>query len=226
MNRYKTQIIKTVWLVRHGQSLANVTPVFQAADSPLTEDGIAQVRKFAARIAEIPFDVLISSPYERAKKTAEIISEATGKHIEYSSLFVERMKTSFIEGKPHNDEQARKIFLDGEKSLFTPGLRVNDGENYDDIISRADSALKFLENRSEENILVVTHGIFLRMLLARALFPANLNGAILKDFITATRTANTGLSCLQAQEFPDGKRLWQLLTYNDFAHLQNCITFD
>jgi broad specificity phosphatase PhoE len=219
MGTYQTQIIKNIWFVRHGQSYANVDPVFQGTDSPLTEQGIEQAGKTAARIAKIPFEALISSPYERAKETAEIISEVTGKHIEFSDLFVERMKPSSLNGKPYSDQQALEIFHDWEKSLFASGYRVDDGENYDDITARADRALKFLENRSEENIVVVAHGFFLRIMLARALFSTNLTGAILKDFMIKTRSVNASLTCLQLHEFPDGERLWQLWTDNDFTHL-------
>jgi broad specificity phosphatase PhoE len=48
------------------------------------------------------------------------------------------------------------------QSLSTPGMRVEDGENYDDLLTRADAALALLHDRAESSIVVVTHGYFLR----------------------------------------------------------------
>lgn len=158
---------KVVYLVRHGEGADNTAPVFQSPDSPLTEKGIEQAKKIAQRSANLRFEALISSPFTRAKQTAEEIARTTGIHPEYSELFVERIKPSYVNGKPYTDEKANALWKQWEESLITPGLKVEDGEGFDDILDRAEKALSFLRERPETTLLVVTHGFFLRTMVAR-----------------------------------------------------------
>ena len=61
------------WLVRHGQSAANAgLPATGHATVPLTELGRAQARALALRLKRPP-DLLILSPFLRARATAEPI---------------------------------------------------------------------------------------------------------------------------------------------------------
>ena len=106
----KPRVEKTVYFVRHGQSVDNASPVFQSIDSPLSEKGKQQARSIANRLSTIDFDTLIASPVERAKQTAQYISDKTGKKIVFSDLFVERIKPDEIDGKPWTDEHASKIW--------------------------------------------------------------------------------------------------------------------
>jgi probable phosphoglycerate mutase len=143
------KIKKTIYFVRHGQSEHNIAPVFQSPDSPLNELGRKQAASTAQRVSKLSFNALITSPFERAKETAEIISKSTGKEYELSDLFVERVKPTVVNGTSYEDKEDNDIWRKWEKSLYTPGMRVADGENFDDLVARADKALKFLENRTE-----------------------------------------------------------------------------
>src|SRR4051794_3842301 len=100
---------KIVYLVRHGQSKDNTAPVFQSPDSPLSELGRKQAAYVAERLSRISFETLISSTFQRAKETAVIIGEKTGKHVEYSNLFTERLKPTSVNGKPRSDEAASAL---------------------------------------------------------------------------------------------------------------------
>jgi probable phosphoglycerate mutase len=135
---------KIVYFVRHGQSEDNIAPVFQAPDSPLSSEGKEQARRIAERVSKIPFEVLIASPFQRAKETAEAIARATGKTPEFSDLFVERIKPKSVAGKFYNDPEADKIWRQWNQSLYSSGMRIEDGENFDDIIDRTDKALASL----------------------------------------------------------------------------------
>jgi len=212
---------KTVVFVRHGQSVdnANASGVFQSVNSPLNEKGRAQSIAVANRLASIPFDSLISSPLRRAKETAQIISSRTGKQVLFSGLFVERIKPTAIDGKPWTDEEARKTWQAWRKTLHTPGERVADGENFDDIVSRADEALSYLETRPESSLTVVTHGYFLRTLIARTVLGDHLTGESLKHFQEHSSVSNTGITVMQYTDTREGDRAWQLQTFNDHSHL-------
>src|SRR3712207_5925961 len=62
-------------LIRHGQSTANATGVWQGQmEFPLSECGRWQARRVGRALAGERFDGLYSSPLGRASETAEIIA--------------------------------------------------------------------------------------------------------------------------------------------------------
>lgn len=209
---------KSVYFVRHGQSIDNAQPVFQSLDSPLSDKGRKQADSIAYRLSTIPFEILISSPVRRAKETAEAIAKRANKDIVYSDLFVERIKPSEIDGKSWTDENANKLWRKWEESLYQSGFRVSDGENYDDTVARVDKALDFLKNLNESKIAVVTHGYFLRAIVARVLIGNNLTGAIMKQIQERASMENTGITVLQYRDAFEEDFEWRLWTYNDHSH--------
>ena len=69
----------TFYLIRHGETDANVAGVWQGStDSPLNERGMAQAQALAQRIAreQLPIRVIYSSPLQRARRTAELVAQA------------------------------------------------------------------------------------------------------------------------------------------------------
>jgi len=216
---YIPQIEKTVYFVRHGQSEDNVSPVFQSPDSPLSEKGRKQAENIANRVSKLSFDVVISSPLKRAKQTAEAITKFTGIKAEYSELFVERIKPTYVNGKPYTDVKANELWRDWQKSLYAPGMRVEDGENFDDLVIRTDRALNFLKNRPEQSLVVVTHGYFLRTIVIRVLLGDLLSGEAFENSQRAMLMENTGLTVLQYRDGFEEEARWRLWIYNDHTHL-------
>jgi len=216
---FTNRIEKIVYFVRHGQSEDNVAPVFQSPNSPLNEKGRRQAERIAERVSKLHFGALIASPFERAKQTAEAISRVTGRNAEYSDLFVERVKPTYINGKPYTDERANKLWREWQKSLYTPGARAEDGENFDDLLTRADEALAFLNDRAEQSLVVVTHGYFLRTIVARVLLGSTVSGEAFRDFQKSTAMENTGLTVLRYHGGFEEESSWRLWIYNDHAHL-------
>lgn len=211
--------VKTVYLIRHGESNENTKPVFQSDDSVLTAKGQQQAHLVAAKLATMPFEVLLSSPIQRARETAEIIAKTTNKDITYSPLFVERIKASATSGKPYSDPAADALWREAEESIYTPGMRIQDAENYDDIIQRVDDALKLLQNRDEDTIVVVTHGYFLRMMMARVLLRASITGEGLRNINKAMTIHNASITTLRFKEAFEEGAAWRLESYNNFDHL-------
>jgi len=67
-----------LFLLRHGLAAERGTPGFaNDADRPLTPQGRRQLRKIAAamRQMELSFDAILSSPFLRARQTAEIVGK-------------------------------------------------------------------------------------------------------------------------------------------------------
>lgn len=210
--------MKTVYLVRHGESEGNVDPIFQGADSPLTEVGKRQAEYVAERCKALPVEAFVASSMVRAQETARIIEEKIGKSPESSDLFVERMRPSSIIGKSRHDAEAIRLEEDWWKSLAGDGPRVSDGEDFEQLKERAKRALQYLEARPEQNILVVTHGFFLRALVAYTLFGDELSPKEFKPFMDSMYTANTGISVLRH----NAKKVtqpWHVWIWNDHSHL-------
>lgn len=218
MEEGKTQE-KIVYFVRHGQSIGNVSPVYQHYDSPLSPIGEKQAGEVALKVAELGIDCLISSPQSRALQTANAITKATGIPPEFNDLFVERIKPRSVDGALHTDSKASEIYWDWNESIYTSGVKIEDGENYDEITDRAVRALNFLSYRNEKVILVVTHSFFIRTMIAKVLVGNRLTPAIYKRFLNAGLMTNTGLSALKYKKGEDGKYAWRLWIYNDHSHL-------
>jgi broad specificity phosphatase PhoE len=98
-------------------------------------------------------------------------------------------------------------------------MRVEDGENYDDLLTRADAALALLHDRAEPSIVMVTHEYFLRTMVARVLLGAALSGAAFQHFHTVAAIEHTGLTVLRSHAGFAEDPCWRLWMYNDHAHL-------
>src|SRR3989344_6948177 len=90
--------VKLIYLVRHGETVLNAQNIRQGPEGSLTEKGRAQALATAKRFPKNKGrpQVIISSPYQRTKETAEIIAKELGMPIEYSDLLVERRNPSEI----------------------------------------------------------------------------------------------------------------------------------
>lgn len=140
---------KTLYLVRHGQTLFNLRRKIQGwCDSPLTERGIAQARIAGEyfRSRGITFDHAYSSTSERACDTLELIT----------SLPYERIK----ELKEWNFGR-----FEGESEDLNPPLPYGDffkafgGEGELEVRERMAAALKSIMDRpGHETVLAVSHG--------------------------------------------------------------------
>jgi phosphohistidine phosphatase len=66
-----------IFILRHGIAVERGTKGYEKdSDRPLTAKGKRQLRKSAAAMREMKlrFDLILSSPYERARRTAEIVA--------------------------------------------------------------------------------------------------------------------------------------------------------
>jgi broad specificity phosphatase PhoE len=154
---------------------------------------------------------------ERAKDTARAISEKTGKAVDYSELFVERIWPSWFIGLSHNDPRVVEAEKEMIENFTVSGYRRDDGENFEDLKKRAILALQHIKERKEENIVVVTHGMFLRVMLAAVIYGSDLSAHECDRMLGGMITKNTGVSVIkESDKWISG---WHLYVYNDHAHL-------
>ena len=210
-----------IYIVRHGESEGNVGLFVQGPDEPLTSDGVKQAQAVAKRLKSIPADVILSSPEERSKKTAEIIGEYINVPIEFNDLLVEFIKPSVIIKKPKKDPEVKEIKKLLKDNFHVPGWKHSDEENFEDFKKRAIGLLNYLKTRKEKNIIITTHGIFMRILIAAVIMGSELSSYDYWKFFTTLYLDNTGITVLRSneeEEYEDTPQ-WELVTWNDPAHL-------
>ncbi|KKP92233.1 MAG: Phosphoglycerate mutase family protein [Parcubacteria group bacterium GW2011_GWA1_36_12] len=210
-----------VYLIRHGESEGNVGPFVQGPEESLTADGIKQAQLLGKRFQSISADVILSSPEERAKKTAEIIGKYTNIPIELSDLLVEFIKPSVIIKKLKKDPKVKEIKKLLKDNFHVSGWKHSDEENFEDFKKRAVALLNYLLTRKEQNIVIATHGIFMRMLIAVVIIGDELTSYEYWKFFVALYLDNTGITVLKSndKELYDDAPKWELVTWNDHAHL-------
>jgi broad specificity phosphatase PhoE len=208
--------MKNIYFVRHGESEGNQARLYQSAETSLSEKGHSQAKLIADRFSNIEVEIIISSDYIRAKQTAEYISQMTGKDIIENSLFRERKRPCIQENRSKHIPELQEIDEKIEKNWDNLDWRYSDEENFVDLRQRAKKCFEFLENRQEDNIVVVTHKNFLHCLLWYCLFGVGVTpreSIIIKNnFIMS----NTGIVWMQYDEI---ETFWKIVTWNDHAHL-------
>jgi broad specificity phosphatase PhoE len=154
----------------------------------------------------------------RAQQTTDIIHQKVHKPLEYSDLFAERRRPSEVLGKPKDSIDAEYAEKEIEKHFHESGWRFSNEENFDDLKERAKQSLKFLEKKPENEILVVTHGFFMRIVMAYVMFGDSLTGEECLKYIRKFHMENTGITVLIFDK-EHKQTSWWLWIWNDHAHL-------
>lgn len=201
-----------LYLIRHGESEANAEETYRDQNTKLSVRGLRQAGKLAKRFSKIPVDVIFSSDYPRALQTAAYIKKIVRKKIIVTPLVREEGHPSEFNGKHHThpDVMRGKAFF---KKHYRR-LRYSDEETFSDVKMRVQKFIRMLEKRKEKNVVVVSHGITKRMIIALMMFGRELTPRIFQKFRIGLLTKNTGITVC---EYKKGE--WRVLTWNDHAHL-------
>lgn len=158
----------TYYVMRHGESESNVAEIIDSDGSEtnnLTEKGREQVKLSTKSLKDKNIDFIVTSPFLRTKKTAEIISEILGglKIIEDVRL---RELNLGIYNKKKINEYLEEV---GKTKYLALDTRVEGGETHRETMNRMMQAFMDFEKKYEgKNILFVTHGGPARMFVAGA----------------------------------------------------------
>ncbi len=210
--------MKKLYFVRHAESTGNIGDIRQGPSTPLSPEGEKQAQIVAERFKTIPIDKIIVSTYVRAKQTADYINVSLGKDIEYSDLLVERIKPSSVVGKSKSDPETIRIDKLSEDNFHDPLFKFEDGETFSEMKRRALDVLRHVENLPEEKILCVSHGIFMKMILACVIHGDDLTSYEYWDIYRGVTLANTGITLFEQYKYDDRFR-WKLKIWGDVAHL-------
>jgi len=209
--------IKLIYFVRHGETENNVKNIRQGAEGPLSEKGRAQALATAKRFPKQRGrpQAIISSPYERTKETAEIIGEELQMGVEYSDLLVERKNPSEIVGHWGEEVDVKHIINQMDKSYHADDLRVSDEENFVDLKARAKKLLVYITKRPEERIIMVTHMIFLKMIVSYMLYGEKLTASQYNNLSYFNPINNASMAICSYTTHLFKKNEWKLIVWND-----------
>lgn len=212
---------KTIYFVRHGESVANEQGIRQGSDDQLNDKGKKQAQLIGRRLKALPLEVVVASVNPRATETAKIATALGGQPLEPSPLFAERRNSSSIIGKPFYDPEVMATYKTIREHEDDPEWHYEDEENFHDLRERATTALNFLLERPEAHIGVVTHALFMSVMLAVITFGPEVTPAIWHNMRRTFHFDNTGLTVAQYGARPESGLAphWRLLSWNDLAHL-------
>lgn len=162
-----------LYLVRHGETEYNRKNIVQGGgiDSEINATGREQAKALAQRLSSVPVDAVYASTLRRAKQTAEILARP---HEPISKTYLrdlEEMAWGVFEGEAPS--QARDEAMEAVKKAWRNGSvdqPIEGGESILDVQQRALRAIDHILTREPgRTVLVVTHGRYLRVLLATLL---------------------------------------------------------
>ena len=229
-------MLSELWLVRHGESIANIAatqaerdgaeviPIdIRDADVPLSSTGEEQADAFGRWMAEhrADIDLFYASPYVRARQTLLRALDASGdgsggdgarawvvvdERLRDRELGILDLLTRTGVARRHPEETERRRHL-GKFYHRPPG-----GESWADVALRLRSFLSDVLGRPERSAIVVAHDAVV-MLLLYLLLP--LEEEALLEFAASHTVLNASVTHLARSDSG-----WTLDAFADVAHLQ------
>ena len=147
-----------VWIVRHGETEWSKNGKHTSfTDLPLTEEGERTGAELGARLAGEPFDRVLTSPMQRARRTSELAS--FGDRAVVDDRLVE---WQYGEYEGITTAETRQTIPD-----FTVWTHwIHGGEQLYEVGERADRVIAELR-QTDQRTLIFAHGHFLRIFTAR-----------------------------------------------------------
>ena len=150
-----------IYLIRHGQSVDNVTKTISGSDTHLSDLGREQAKAIGQKLMDlgIKFDAVCSSSYRRASDTATIICKEIGvEEITFEKRFREG-DAGIYTGRSSSDlTEEEKALLDSY--LVNVDEKPPGGESLTEQLTRHRQAfLEVVESHPETStILIIGHG--------------------------------------------------------------------
>ena len=158
-------------LIRHGQSTANATGVWQGQlDYPLSDKGREQARLAGRAFSSSPPDAVYASPLSRAYETARLIADEAGFEDEVITLsgLLER-RGGLLEGTTSEDREARYPDIMQKFRSLEESERWSlvDAETDEEVLHRFTEAVGKITGRNPRGgrVMIVSHGGAMRAFL-------------------------------------------------------------
>lgn len=199
----------TLFIIRHAEAEGNVGRVFHGVtDSFLTPKGHKQCERLAEELFKEDFDVIISSPLNRTRQTAEYILKGREKKL----FFDEDLKE--INGGKWEECTWQELSEKWPKEYETWDLRPHlhqmpDGDSVASFQKRLIGAFdKIIKEHKGKKICVVTHGTGIKTLMC------HFKGVALSQMVFFKWFDNTAITVVEHSD--EG---FNLLKQGDDSHL-------
>jgi probable phosphoglycerate mutase len=168
-----------LWLLRHGETEWSRSGQYTGpTDLPLTPAGEEQAEGAIPKLAGDDFDLVLTSPLQRAQRTAALVGYPD------AEVAPDAVEWDYGEYEGRRSADVRKENPD--YLIWTHG--VIGGETIDQVAARADRIIARVKGLPRGNVLLVAHGHFLRILAARWLGLAPIEG---RHFVLGTAAVCT-----------------------------------
>ena len=146
-----------LYLLRHARAIAVDGDFFRASLPPDAVDATTTL----AISGVIPGpDLLISSPFRRARETAAVFADLHAVEIEIDDSFAEwRLRTLNLEDPRYSEEE--------ERGFRNPSVPVAGGESLEEMAQRVLGGIERILVRPASTVLVVCHGTVIHLVCAR-----------------------------------------------------------
>lgn len=205
-----------LYLIRHAESYGNIKgKIISTTNFELTEKGIAQSQrigqKLCSELKEKPISAYCSSLARTRQTLTEILRCLGRENMEITETdYLREMDLGLLEGMTWEERRQRYPEIDLDKKLSQ--LQAPCGESYEDVKNRCKIfAEQYLEKEADDkNIIIVSHGITLRVLTNLLLKRPD------EDINCLNWMENTALTELMLEK---ESHTYQLVRLNDYSHL-------
>lgn len=205
-----------LYLIRHAESYGNIKgKIISTTDFELTEKGIAQSQRIGQKISselkEEPISAYCSSLARARQTLIEILRCIGQENAEITETdTLKEMDLGLLEGMTWEERRQKYPAVDLDKKLSL--LQAPYGESYQEVKNRCKMfAEKYLKKEADEkSIIIVSHGITLRILTNFLLNRPD------EDINFLNWMENTALTELILEK---GSHTYQLVRLNDYSHL-------
>ncbi len=159
--------IKNIFFVRHAQTTFNADKILQGQryDSILSNLGVIQSDILYSNFKDIGIDKIYISGLKRSYLSAKKLILS---NIPYEIINeLNEISWGIIEGnKLFSETKEKYLQVINDWKIGKYSAKIENGENLCEVLVRLNKAIKIImEKKNEENILVVTHGRVLKIIL-------------------------------------------------------------
>lgn len=209
-------MVTRFYLVRHAEAEGNAKEFFQGStETLLTEKGKQQLQYLSERFRTIPLDAVISSPFGRARQTAEAINLHHKLPI-LTEYDLREINGGDWEGRPWTELPVAfpEAYADWTDALWR--FQAPNGEPMGQVWNRMTAVMERLaRDHKGQTVAVASHGCALRNFLCFV------------EFCDMERLADVGWAdntAVSLVEYDDESG-WRLIFKNDASHLpKECST--
>jgi probable phosphoglycerate mutase len=206
--------MKTIYLVRHGETDSNIGSLVQDGTSMLSEKGKRQAIVLAERLRHLKHENIVVSDYVRTRQTVEPFLEHTNVSPVYTPVVRETKRPTQFVGTSNESDEYQSYLQLSDENIFDKSWYLEDEENFFDIVERVRAMFGMIDTLQGDTI-VVSHGRFITYVTLYVILGGKLTPDVWLNAKNNFQPLNTGITMIR---YDDKHQHWALRTFNDHAH--------